>query len=153
MPLPGTSVALSELLRRGENDWMGAMSILTARSALLWSALVTLFLSPGLVVADGEHRGHHGAGHAQWHETFYKDLKIPGSKTSCCNLSDCRPTEIRSNGDHYEIMKDGRWIRVEPGKIVKVTAPDGGAHICAPDSTSGRFDPDYVFCIVMPLES
>jgi hypothetical protein len=42
---------------------------------------------------------------------------------------------------------------VQPEKIVKTTAPDGGAHICAPESYGGRFDPDYVFCIVMPLES
>jgi hypothetical protein len=97
--------------------------------------------------------GYHGHGHDRWHESFYKQLQIPGSKTSCCNLADCRPTQIRSNGDHYEIMKDGRWIRVDINKIVKVTAPDGGAHICAPDTTNIRFDPDYVFCIVMPLET
>jgi hypothetical protein len=133
---------------------MGAMSILTARSEFLRSLLITLFLFPAsLAFAADEHAGHHGAGHAQWHESFYKNLTIPGSKTSCCNLADCRPTEIRSNGDHYEIKKDGRWIRVQQEKIVKVTAPDGGAHICAPESYGGRFEPDYVFCIVMPLES
>jgi hypothetical protein len=103
--------------------------------------------------AQGDPNGHHGHGHAQWHESFYQKLQIPGSKTSCCNLSDCRPTQIRSNGGHYEILKDGRWIKVDPGKIVKVTAPDGGAHICAPDTKNVRFDPDYVFCIVMPLET
>jgi hypothetical protein len=136
------------------------MSILTARRLFLRSALVGLFLSPASVAfvagqdhAGPDHAGHIGHGHAQWHESFYKELKIPGSKTSCCNLTDCRPTKVRANGDHYEIMKDGRWIKVEPGKIVKVTAPDGGAHICAPDSKAGRFHPDYVFCIVMPLES
>jgi hypothetical protein len=134
---------------------MGAMSILTAQRRFLRSALFTLLLVPAsATLATGQdHAGYHGQGHARWHETFYKNLKIPGSKTSCCNLADCRPTKIRSNGDHYEIMKDGRWIRVPPDKIVKVTAPDGGAHICAPDSYGSRFDPDYVFCIVMPLES
>jgi hypothetical protein len=134
---------------------MGAMSILTARSAFLRFALITLFLVPASMtfVAGHDHAGHIGQGHAQWHDAFYKDLKIPGSKTSCCNLTDCRPTEVRANGGHYEIMKDGRWIKVQHEKIVKVTAPDGGAHICAPDSNAGRFDPDYVFCIVMPLES
>jgi hypothetical protein len=100
-----------------------------------------------------DHNGYHGQGHAQWHDSFYKNLMIPGTKTSCCNLADCRSTQIRTNGDHYEIMKDGRWIRVPTEKIVKATAPDGGAHICAPDSASGRFEPDYVFCIIMPLET
>ena len=133
---------------------MSAMSILTAHSALLRSTLITLFLGSGMAYAAADDfDGVHGHGHARWHETFYKDLKIPGSKTSCCNLADCRPTKIRANGDHYEVMKDGRWIKVQTEKIVKTTAPDGGAHICAPESTSGRFDPDYVFCIVMPLES
>jgi hypothetical protein len=117
---------------------------------LLLVASCTLF--PLSAWADDAH-GRHGQGHAQWHDGFYKNLTIPGSKTSCCNLADCRPTQIRGNGDHYEIMKDGRWIRVPTERIVKVTAPDGGAHICAPESYGGRFDPDDVFCIVMPLET
>jgi hypothetical protein len=140
------------------------MGIPAAQASVLRLALiavVSLFV-PSIAAAQDGHQhhaqghqvqGHHGRGHDKWHEGFYQKLQIPGSKTSCCNLSDCRPTEIRANGDHYEILKDGRWIRVDPGKIVKVTAPDGGAHICAPDSAGGRFDPDYVFCIVMPLET
>ena len=146
------------------------MGLPTAQRSLLRVAIVVAvsLLAPGLASAQDRQQSHqhhhgqsanaaphgqHGNGHAQWHESFYKKLQIPGSKTSCCNLTDCRPTQIRTNGDHYEIMKDGRWIRVDPGKIVKVTAPDGGAHICAPDTTNVRFDPDYVFCIVMPLET
>ena len=142
------------------------MDTLRAQSILLRISLFgAIAFLPGIASAQDGHQhhsraqphqhaqGHHGHGHAQWHESFYQKLQIPGSKTSCCNLSDCRPTEVRSNGDHYEIRKDGRWIRVQQEKIVKVTAPDGGAHICAPDSNGGRFDPDYVFCIVMPLES
>ena len=101
---------------------------------------------------DHDHDGRHGQGHAQWHDSFYQKLLIPGTKSSCCNLSDCRPTQIRTNGDHYEIMKDGRWIRVDPSKIVKAEAPHGGAHICAPDLGRGSRDPDLVYCIVMPSE-
>ena len=143
------------------------MGVPTAPRTLLRVALVIAasLLAPGIASAQDAHHGHnhhshaaaphgqHGNGHAQWHESFYNKLQIPGSKTSCCNLTDCRPTQIRTNGDHYEIMKDGRWIKVDQSKIVKVTAPDGGAHICAPDTTNIRFDPDYVFCIVMPLET
>ena len=98
------------------------------------------------------HEGHIGHGHEKWHAPFYSKLMIPGTKTSCCNLSDCRPTSIRANGDHYEIKKDGRWVRVPLDKIVKVTAPDGGAHICAPDSKSGAYGADHIFCVVMPME-
>jgi len=97
--------------------------------------------------------GDHGEGHHMWHGQFYSNLIRPDTKTSCCNLADCRPTEIRSAGDHYEVKKDGRWIRVLPEKIVKVAAPDGGAHICAPPSTNPVWAPDEVFCIVMPFET
>src|SRR5262245_25508861 len=137
-------------------DW--TMRIPTAPRAfmrlLLLAASSALF--PLSARADDAHpNGQHGHGHAQWHDGFYKNLTVPGSKTSCCNLADCRPTQIRTNGDHYEIMKDGRWIKVDPEKIVKTEAPDGGAHICAPDVHDMRpatRDPDMVYCIVMPSE-
>ncbi len=96
--------------------------------------------------------GGHGVGHDRWHAEFYSKLMRPDTKTSCCNLADCRPTEMRAAGDHYEVKKDGRWIRVPPEKIVKVSPPDGGAHICAPPSNSPVWGPDDVFCIVMPSE-
>jgi len=117
-----------------------------ARLALL-AALMCL---PRAVPAA---EGDHGEGHAQWHAEFYSKLLRPDTKTSCCNLADCRPTEIRAAGDHYEVKKDGRWIRVPPQKIVKVAPPDGGAHICAPPSTSAVWAPDEVFCIIMPFET
>ena len=107
------------------------------------------FLASPAIAAEGDH----GDLHDMWHGEFYSHLMRPDTKTSCCNLADCRPTEIRSAGDHYEVKKDGRWIRVPPEKIVKVTPPDGGAHICAPPSSSPVWEPDTVFCIVMPFET
>jgi hypothetical protein len=114
---------------------------------VLFAALISL---PLPIAAE---EGDHGHGHDAWHAEFYSKLMRPDTKTSCCNLADCRPTEIRSVGDHYEVKKDGRWIRVPTDKIVKVTAPDGGAHICAPPSASASWGPDDVFCIIMPLET
>src|SRR5262245_37579749 len=107
------------------------------------------FISVPAIAAEGDH----GKGHEKWHAEFYSKLVRPDTKTSCCNLADCRPTEIRSGGDHYEVKKDGRWIRVPPKKIVKTAAPDGGAHICAPPTASPVWGPDEVFCIVMPFET
>jgi hypothetical protein len=107
------------------------------------------FLSSPAVAAEGDH----GEGHGAWHGEFYSKLLRPDTKTSCCNLADCRPTEVRSAGDHYEVRKDGRWIRVPAEKIVKVAPPDGGAHICAPPTASTPWGPDEVFCIVMPYET
>jgi hypothetical protein len=114
---------------------------------LLLAGLVSLPLPA--VAQDGQH----GHGHDAWHAEFYSKLVRPDTKTSCCNLSDCRPTQIRSIGDHYEVKKDGRWVRVPTDKIVKVTAPDGGAHICAPPSDSTVSAPDEVFCVIMPFET
>jgi hypothetical protein len=132
------------------------MTAFPVRSAFLVTATALGVCAGSPAFAqDHDHDGFHGQGHAQWHESFYRNLLIPGTKSSCCNLSDCRPTQIRTNGDHYEIMKDGRWIKVDPSKIVKAEAPDGGAHICAPDVHDTRAitpDPDLVYCIVMPAE-
>jgi hypothetical protein len=114
---------------------------------LLCGAMLAL---PLAATAD---EGDHGSGHDAWHAEFYSKLLRPDTKTSCCNLADCRPTEIRSVDDHYEVKKDGRWIRVPTDKIVKVTPPDGGAHICAPPSGSPVWRPDDVFCIIMPIET
>jgi hypothetical protein len=115
--------------------------------------LVVLGVALSFSVPAATQEGHHGHGHDEWHAEFYSKLMRPDTKTSCCNLADCRPTEIRTNNDHYEVKKDGRWIRVPPDKIVKVVAPDGGAHICAPSSESTSWDPDYVFCIIIPMET
>jgi len=115
--------------------------------------LVVLGVVLSFSVPAATQEGHHGYGHDKWHAEFYSKLMRPDTKTSCCDLADCRPTEIRSSNDHYEVKKDGRWIRVPTDKIVKVVAPDGGAHICAPPSESTSWDPDYVFCIIMPMET
>jgi len=119
----------------------------TVVNVAVFSAL--LVLAAPAMAAEGDH----GQGHDRWHGEFYSKLVRPDTKTSCCNLADCRPTEIRSAGDHYEVKKDGRWIAVPPAKIVKIAPPDGGAHICAPPSASPVWGPDEVFCVVMPFET
>jgi len=58
------------------------------------------FISVPAIAAEGDH----GKEHERWHAEFYSKLVRPDTKTSCCNLTDCRPTEIRSGGDQEE-----RW--------------------------------------------
>lgn len=107
------------------------------------------------------HRGHIGEGHGDFHGNFYSRLNKPGTQTSCCNLNDCRPTSSRAVGAHYEVMINGEWVRVPPEKIVKVTAPDMGAHVCAPDirdyALPGqprlKINPDQIYCVVLPPET
>jgi len=101
-------------------------------------------------VAAWAQQGHHGHGHAQWHESFYSGLQSPKTKFSCCNLSDCRPTSGRMVGDHYEVQVNGNWVSVPWDVVVRKAAPDMGFHVCAP----ANFDnsPERLYCVVLPPE-
>jgi len=94
--------------------------------------------------------GQHGVGHDNWHEGFYSKLVRKDTKTSCCNLADCRPTQSRMVDDHYEVKVDGEWLPVPKEAIQNVTAPDGGAHVCAPNQI-GR-SKGTIYCVVLPPE-
>ena len=112
-------------------------------------ALIALLASPALAQ---DHHGDFGDGHDPWHEGFYSRLLTPETKVSCCSLADCRPTEGRQVGDHYEVeIGRGQWVRVLPSKVVKTTAPDWGFHVCAPQNFSGK--PEHVYCVVLPPEN
>ena len=67
---------------------------------------------------------------------------------SCCNLMDCRPTQSRMVGDHYEVKVDGAWMPVPRNKINNVIAPDGGAHVCAPKQEG--VNKGVLFCVILP---
>jgi hypothetical protein len=90
-------------------------------------------------------------GHDTWHESFYSKLTRNDNKTSCCNLADCSPTTSRMVDDHYEVLVEGEWTRVPKATIKNVTAPDGGAHVCAPKQQGAQ--KGILFCVVLPPES
>jgi hypothetical protein len=73
------------------------------------------------------------------------------NKTSCCNLADCSPTTSRMIEGHYEVLVDGEWTPVPQNTIQNVTAPDGGAHVCAPKQQGAR--KGMIYCVVLPPES
>ena len=104
---------------------------------------VVVFLCTNAVAQEG----HYGLGHDKWHESFYSTLKR-NDGGSCCNLMDCRPTQSRMIGDHYEVKVDGRWMPVPSNKINNVIAPDGGAHVCAPKQEG--VNKGVLFCVVLP---
>src|SRR5262249_20035397 len=104
---------------------------------------VVVFLCTNAVAQEG----HYGLGHDKWHESFYSTLKRDDGG-SCCNLMDCRPTQSRMIGDHYEVKVDGRWMPVPSNKINNVIAPDGGAHVCAPKQEG--VNKGVLFCVVLP---
>ena len=101
-------------------------------------------------VSASAQEGYYGAGHDKWHQGFYSTLKRNDGQGSCCNLMDCRPTQSRMVGDHYEVKVDGEWMRVPSDKINNVVAPDGGAHVCAPRQVGPN--KGVLFCVILPSE-
>jgi hypothetical protein len=81
---------------------------------------------------------------------FYLKLNRNDGGGTCCNLMDCRPTQSRMVGDHYEVKVDGECAPVPNDKINNAVAPDGGAHVCAPRQV-GR-NKRVLFCVVLPPE-
>lgn len=116
-----------------------------------WAVILSLVISAvGMALSASAQEGHIGQGHDEWHQDFYQKLVTPETKVSCCSLADCRPTSGRSVGDHYEVKVNGAWVTVLPGKVVKVSAPDGGYHVCAPQVFDGA--PEHLYCVVLPPE-
>ena len=126
-----------------------------ARYRYVLAALAGLLVAPGLARAeDHAHhgpQGRHGVGHDHWHGAFYSKLVRKDNKQSCCNLTDCVPTQSRMVDDHYEVLVDGEWTPVPENVIQNVTAPDGGAHVCYP-KPSAVYPKGTLFCVVLPPE-
>jgi hypothetical protein len=77
--------------------WMESLGSRRDFITLLAGAL-TMFLCVSVAAQEG----YYGAGHDKWHQNFYSNLKRNDGQGSCCNLMDCRPTQSRMLGDHYE---------------------------------------------------
>jgi hypothetical protein len=78
---------------------------------ILLGGAISVFLCASAAAQEG----YYGVGHDKWHQ----------GQGSCCNLMDCRPTQSRMVGDHYEVKVDGVWTPVPSDKINNVVAPDG----------------------------
>src|SRR6516165_10199251 len=115
-------------------------------SATLLGGWLAVFLFGSATAQEG----YHGVDHEKWHQNFYSKLKRNDGQGSCCNLMDCRPTQSRMVGDHYEVKVDGAWTRVPYDKINNVVAPDGGAHVCAPRQVGQN--KGVIFCVILPSE-
>jgi len=62
---------------------------------------------------------------------WFQGLRQPGTGISCCSIADCRQTDYRTAGDHYEALVQGRWISVPPEKVLDRTDnPTGRAVVC-----------------------
>jgi len=78
---------------------------ITGRVAII--SVVSVFLSLHAVAQEG----YYGVGHDRWHREFYSKLNRNDGRGTCCSLMDCRPTQSRMVGDHYEVRQVGKGLR------------------------------------------
>jgi hypothetical protein len=92
---------------------------------------------------------------APWFEGLSRDWR-PGSAATvkCCDIADCRVTDYRASGNHYEVLIDRRfpgvrvpsWRRVPPEAVInRKENPTGGAVAC--------WHQGEVLCFVRPEET
>jgi hypothetical protein len=78
---------------------------------------------------------------------WFRSLVQPGTSISCCSLTDCRTTESRVSGDHYEALVGDDWVAVPPDRILDRTDnPTGRAVVCWTPQRG-------IMCFVRPTES
>lgn len=62
---------------------------------------------------------------------WFQALRQPDTGISCCSIADCRQTDYRTSGDHYEALIQDRWVSVPPEKVLSRTDnPTGRAVVC-----------------------
>jgi hypothetical protein len=62
---------------------------------------------------------------------WFQGLRQPGTGISCCSMADCRQTDFRIAGSHYEALVEGEWREVPRDKILDRTDnPTGRAVVC-----------------------
>lgn len=75
----------------------------------------------------------HGHENDDPYASFYRSLKQPMNGASCCNDTDCKQTDYRIVGDHYDVWieETQKWLTVPDEKILKKIAnPTGYAVVC-----------------------
>ena len=77
---------------------------------------------------------------------WFRDLRQPGRGVMCCDVSDCRQTKARRNGNGWVAMTPtGAWVPVPPDLILADKAHPGGAAILCWRPAAG------VVCFVPPV--
>lgn len=71
---------------------------------------------------------------------WYQSLETPDTYMPCCSVADCRPTQERTNADHYEVFLDQKtfgprapnaWTPVPHEAILHGHSnPTGSAVVC-----------------------
>jgi hypothetical protein len=62
---------------------------------------------------------------------WYQSLRQPDTGVSCCSIADCRATDYRTDGDHYEVLIGNKWTIVPKDKVLQhIENPIGRAVVC-----------------------
>lgn len=62
---------------------------------------------------------------------WYRSLQQPTTGVSCCSIADCRATDYRTDGNHYEVLINNKWTVVPQDKILQhIDNPVGRAVVC-----------------------
>jgi hypothetical protein len=78
---------------------------------------------------------------------WFNSLRAPFTNALCCSIADCRPTDSRISGDHYEAFVGGQWRSVPPDRVLQRTDnPTGRAVVCWTPSTG-------IMCFIRGPES
>ena len=82
---------------------------------------------------------------------WFKSLQRPDVGGSCCSqTSDCRTTDFRMSGGHYEARYRDGWLVVPESKVIhRNDNPTGRAVLCA----DGRGRKITIFCFVPGAQS
>lgn len=96
-----------------------------------------------------------GTAHAQDRGAWFKSLKQPDTGVSCCDVSDCRRTNARWEGEGWQAVVNGEWRTIPANKVLqKPHSIDGDAYVCnGPewhDDDGGGSSPGLIFCFIPP---
>lgn len=114
-------------------------------------AIFALIVGCGVKAFGQDHHEHRQEGHALHHDV-YKEWRIPGTASSCCNekkilpsgetTGDCYPTRARLAPSADASIKglvwwaerdSGGWVEIPDGSIVREANPDQSGeagHLC-----------------------
>ncbi|WP_256807254.1 hypothetical protein [Bradyrhizobium sp. Bra64] len=102
-------------------------------------------------LGQGDAHRHHPPQDRLLHEKFYSSWHMPDNPVlSCCNDSDCYPTEIQYvDGRIFARRReDGKYILIPPQKVERNRDnPDGRNHLCAPPPSASLVDTVYCFAL------
>lgn len=85
---------------------------------------------------------------------WFKSLKVPGSTASCCDVSDCRPTDYRMGQEGYEVPWNNEWLKI-PNQLVIKNKPNlvGRGVWCRGGEGEPLNSPPFTRCFVPASET